>query len=43
VAQIGNGGRPCQHGNGSSDSIKEGEYLDQLSDCQLHKDSTPGR
>jgi hypothetical protein len=32
----------CEHGNEPSGSIKGGEFLDQLSDCQLlKKDSAP--
>jgi hypothetical protein len=27
----------CEHGNGTLDSIKEGKYIDYLSDCQLLK------
>jgi hypothetical protein len=32
----------CEHGNAPSGSIKGGEFLDYLSDCQLlKKDSAP--
>jgi hypothetical protein len=31
----------CEHGNEPSGSIKGGELLDQLSDCQLLKDYAP--
>jgi hypothetical protein len=31
----------CEHCNESSDSIKGGEFLDQLTDCQHRKDSAP--
>jgi hypothetical protein len=27
----------CKHGNEASNSTKGGEFLDQLSDCQLFK------
>jgi hypothetical protein len=30
----------CKYGNGSSDSIKDGEFLDQLSDCRTFEDPT---
>jgi hypothetical protein len=26
----------CEHGNEPSNSMKGGQFLDQLSDCQLH-------
>jgi hypothetical protein len=31
----------CEHGNEPSCSIKGGEFIDLLSDCQLLKDSAP--
>jgi hypothetical protein len=32
----------CEHGNKTSDLIKDGEFLDYLSDCQiLRKDCAP--
>jgi hypothetical protein len=31
----------CEHVNEYSGSIKGGEFLDYLSDCQLIKDSAP--
>jgi hypothetical protein len=34
---------PCDHSSEPSGSVKGGEFLDQLSDCQVLKDSDPYR
>jgi hypothetical protein len=31
----------CEHGNETSGSVKGGEFVDQLSDCQFLKDAVP--
>jgi hypothetical protein len=45
LGSLGSGYGPvvgsCEHGNGTSGYVKEGEFLDWLSNCQVFKDSAP--